>query len=556
MSFISLKFALFCIITIVIYYLAGHLSRVCRLKRDKDTTADDSNGSKIIQSPQWMILLAASIVFYSFCGIKYLGYILITSVTVYFSARVMDSLAKKRDTYLKEHKAELGKEEKKAYKATVKKKQRWLLFFCLLVNVGILFVIKYADLLIAYFNYYRLMLTGNVNFVVQPGFILPLGISFYTFQSLGYLIDVYYSKVESEKNFARFLLFVSFFPQIVQGPISRFADLEPELFGYKEYKWENIKSGLFRVFWGLFKKLVISDRLAPYVTSCTGLIEYYKGPYLLLCIFVYAFRIYGDFSGGIDVAIGVAEMLGIRLTENFERPFFSKSISEYWRRWHMTLGTWFRDYIFYPLSVNKHILNLGKWVRTHISEGLGKRIPIYLPMIAVWMLTGMWHGSEGRFVTWGLLNCFFIILGTEFEPLSCKIMDKLKLTEEMTIVKLYRIFKTFWLMSFLRVFDLVRTSKDGFKLIRDVFRGWSLFDINEVYTTLKLPKEEMIVAILAIVVLVIVSLIQRRGSIRERLFKKNMWLQFGIFALLASAVLIFGNYGMGYDAASFIYINF
>ena len=537
MSFISLEFALFCIITVIVFYLAGLIRK-------------QSSGY------QWIVLLAASIVFYGFCGIKYLTYILITAVSIYFGARFMSNLAEKRDIYLKEHKEELSREEKKEYKAHVKSRQKWLLFLCVLINVGILFAIKYTDTIIAYFNYYRLMLTGNINFVAQPGLILPLGISFYTFQSLGYLIDVYYGKVKPEKNFAKFLLYVSFFPQIIQGPISRFSDLEPELFGRKEYKWDNIKSGFLRIMWGLFKKLVIADRLSPYVSSISGLSEYYKGPYLLLGIFIYAFQIYGDFSGGIDVAIGVAEILGIRLTENFRRPFFSKTLAEYWRRWHMTLGTWFRDYIFYPLSVNKQILNLGKWVRTHIGEGLGKRVPIYLPMIAVWMLTGMWHGSEGKYVTWGLLNCFFIILGTEFEPLSLKIMEKYKLSEDMFLIKFYRVFKTFWLMSFLRVFDFVKTSKDGFKFLRDILRNWSSFDINEVYTTLKLPKEEMIVAFFALIVLACVSLIQRKGSVRERLFKKNMWLQFGVFALLTAAVMIFGSYGMGYDAASFIYINF
>ncbi|MBP5384355.1 MAG: MBOAT family protein, partial [Lachnospiraceae bacterium] len=223
------------------------------------------------------------------------------------------------------------------------------------------------------------------------------------------------------------MLFVSFFPQIIQGPISRFSDLHAQLFERKQFSTEQIKAGLFRILWGLFKKLVIADRLSAYVMRASAFREDYKGIYLLLCIFFYAFQIYGDFSGGIDVAIGVAQLFGIRVTDNFERPFFSKSIAEYWRRWHMTLGTWFRDYIFYPLSVNKKVLNLGKWCRTHISEGVGKRVPVYLPMIAVWILTGMWHGSESKYVVWGLLNCFFLILGTELEPVSAKIMGTLHL---------------------------------------------------------------------------------------------------------------------------------
>ncbi len=531
MSFISMEFGLFCLITFVIYYL-------------------------IKGRFQWVVLLIASMVFYLMCGPKYIFYILTVATTVYGAAFFIDRINNQRDLYLKEHKAELSKEDKKSYKAEMKRKQKRLLFLCLLIGVGILFVLKYLDASIAYFNYYRLMLTGSTNFVLQPGLVLPIGISFYTFQSLGYVIDVYHGKVKPEKNYLKFLLFVSFFPQILQGPISRFADLHENLIAPKKLDWQRVKYGMFKILWGLFKKLVISDRLSRYVATTAGFRSDYKGIYLLLCIFFYAFQIYGDFSGGIDVTIGVAELFGIRLTENFERPFFSKSISEYWRRWHITLGTWFRDYIFYPLSVNKKILNLGKWCRTHLGEGIGKRVPIYLPMIAVWMLTGMWHGSEGKFVTWGLLNCGFIILGTELEPVSAWIMEKLSLNNEMIPVKLYRIFKTFWLMSFLRVFDFVKTSRDGFELMRDAFVNWSSFRISEVYTTLNLPKEELIVALLGILVLGIVSTIQRRRKVREMFLTKNPWIQFASMALLALVVLIFGSYGLGFDAQNFIYINF
>ena len=167
------------------------------------------------------------------------------------------------------------------------------------------------------------------------------------------------------------------------------------------------------------------------------------GYYIILAVFFYSMQIYGDFSGGIDVTIGVAEMFSVKLTENFERPFFSKSISEYWRRWHITLGTWFKDYIFYPLSLFKPFLNLGKWVKTHISEGLGKRIPLYLPLIIVWTTTGMWHGSESRYVVWGLLNLFFVILGTEFEGISNKLIEKFKINVNGFLFKSYRVLKTF-----------------------------------------------------------------------------------------------------------------
>ena len=531
MSLISIAFVFFCAAALALYYLMPKAYR-------------------------WTVLLAASLIFYGLCGIKYMLYILVTASSVYTAARAMEGLSDKRDTYLKEHKEELGREEKKSYKAAVKSRQKRLLFLCVLLNAGILFVLKYADYTIAYFNYYRLILTGNVNLVPQPGLILPLGISFYTFQSLGYLIDVYYGKVRAEKNWFRFLLFVSFFPQIIQGPISRFADLEPELFGQKPFDPDDIKYGLLRICYGLFKKLVIADRLAAYVSTIANLREYYNGLYLLLGIFFYAFQIYGDFSGGIDVTIGVARLFGIKLTDNFDRPFFSKSIAEYWRRWHMTLGTWFRDYVFYPLSVNKSVINLGKWCRTHIGEGVGKRVPVYLPMIGVWILTGMWHGSESKFVVWGLLNCLFLILGTESEPLSAKIMEKFSLTENMTAVKLYRIVKTFWLMSFLRVFDFVKTPSEGFAFMRNAFRDWRRFDITEVYGTLQLPQDELIVALVAIALLALVSTIQRKHNIGKIFLAQKFWVQYAWLAVMLTLVIIFGSYGLGYDAQSFIYMKF
>ncbi len=531
MSLVSVEFLVFCTLVFVIYYLV----------RDKY---------------RWIILLIASMVFYAWVGSKYLLYIVGNATVSFFAAKLIEKKTNEQNDYLKLHKEELGKEEKKAYKATIKKKQKLLLFLCVLINVGLLITVKYLDTWIAYFNYYRLLLTGNRNLVPQLGLILPLGISFYTLQSLGYVIDVFYNRVKAEKNYFHFLLFISFFPQILQGPISRFSQLKTELFRKRVLEISRISSGLFRIGWGLFKKLVIADRLAPYVLRSAAFREDYKGPYLLLCIFFYAFEIYADFSGGIDVAIGVAQLFGIKLPENFIRPFFAKSIAEYWRRWHITLGTWFRDYVFYPMSVNKTILNLSKWCRTHLGEGVGKRVPIYLPMIVVWMLTGLWHGAEGKFIVWGLCNCFFLILGTEFEPLSKWIMGKLSLREDMTIVKLYRIVKTFWLMSFLRVFDFVRTPKEGFQLMRDVFVGWDRFDINEIYTTLLLPQDEMIVALIAITVVAVVSTLQRKGPIRERILQQNAWVRYAALMVLMTVTLIFGSYGLGFDAQSFIYMKF
>ncbi|MDO4188406.1 MAG: MBOAT family O-acyltransferase [Lachnospiraceae bacterium] len=530
MSFISLKFALFVIICLLVYYICPKRFR-------------------------WVVLLVASYVFYAICSLKVIEYIIITTITTYIASCQIEKIAVGQKAYIKEHK-DLSKDEKKAYKSKCKNKQRLILWSVIILNIGFLAFLKYIQLGVAYYNYYRLMWFGITDFKII-NVVMPLGVSFYTFQSVGYLSDIFNSKFECEKNFFKYALFVSFFPQIIQGPISRFNELSETLYCCPDFDFYRIKSGFVRIIWGLFKKLVIADRLAPYVRNVMELREYnFEGFYVLMAVFFYSMQIYGDFSGGIDVTIGVAEMFGVNVTENFERPFFSKSISEYWRRWHITLGTWFKDYIFYPLSLWKPFLNLGKWVKNHINEGLGKRVPLYLPLIIVWTTTGMWHGSESRYVVWGLLNLFFVILGTETEGISEKLINKYKINVEGFCFKFYRVVKTFWLMSFLRLFDINKNTERAIAAFKSIFRGWSYFKWEEVYGTLGLKKEDLIVALVAIVFMFVIELIQRSGSIRNRIFKLKPTTQLIIVTAFSFVVIIFGYYGLGFDSSSFIYGEF
>ncbi|MBO4889644.1 MAG: MBOAT family protein [Lachnospiraceae bacterium] len=528
MSFISIDFALFVTLALILYYAVPRKFR-------------------------WIVLLVASYAFYAQSGAGDLVYIIITTITSFVCAALIERYGSEVSERLKAGKESLSKEEKKSLKALYKKKQRMILVIGLVINFGILVYLKYANISIAYFNLYRLEWFGKTDFVPFIRILLPLGISFYTFQTMGYLIDIYYGKYGRERNFFKFALYVSFFPQIVQGPISRFGQLAPSLFEEKRFAFANIRSGFYRIMWGLFKKLVIADRLSAYVKAVMDQKDMYPGLYVLLAVFFYSMQIYGDFSGGIDVAIGVAEMFGVRLTENFERPFFAKSISEYWQRWHITLGTWFKDYIFYPLSLNKSIIKLGKKARDKGMVTLGKRIPIYIPMFFVWALTGMWHGSEMRYVVWGLFNFVFIVLGTELEGVSAKIVGTLRLSESSFVMRGYRAAKTFWLMSFLRLFDINKDSGEAFHAFRCIFTGWRSFDITKVYEELSLPMEDFIVAVCAIAVMFIFDLVQRRGSVRTRVFALPVAAQWCILSLLIAAVSVFGYYGPGYNAAAFIY---
>nr|MCR5107799.1 MBOAT family protein [Lachnospiraceae bacterium] len=284
-------------------------------------------------------MLCASLYFYLRTGIENAGYIAITTITTFFAAVIIEKRSDEQTTYLKSNKDRLSKEDKKAYKARTKKRQKLVLFLCVFINLAILVFFKYANFTIAYINLFRLSVLKNPDFIGFLDIFLPLGISFYTFISIGYLVDIYYGRCRAERNILKYALFVSYFPQIIQGPISRFKDLSSELFKEISFDFMRIKSGFYRVMWGLFKKLVIADRLSSYISTSIDMRQDYNGLYLIFTIFFYSMQIYGDFSGGIDIALGVSEMFGIKIEENFERPFFSKNIAEYWRRWHITLGT-------------------------------------------------------------------------------------------------------------------------------------------------------------------------------------------------------------------------
>ncbi len=504
---------------------------------------------------QWQFLLFAGYLFYFAAGPTYLLYILTTTVTVWFAACRMEKVRERQTKYLKEHKDKLGKEEKKSYKAKMKSKLwRWLLLM-LLLNLGILAVVKYSNFAIVNIN--RIIsAAGGERTLSLRNLVLPMGISFYTFQALGYLIDVYRGTVKAEKNPFRFALFVSFFPQLVQGPISRFGDLSATLFKSHPFQARTVCFGLERVLWGYFKKLVIADRMLVGVNTIIGDTDTYRGAYVFVGMMFYALELYADFTGGIDITIGVAEAMGIRVTENFNRPFFSKSIKEYWRRWHITMGTWFTDYIFYPISVCRPMLKVSKFTRAHFGEQIGKRVPVYLSSFAVWLATGIWHGAGWNFVAWGLGNWIIIMISQEFEPLYEKFHGRFRV-EGKTPWKMFQILRTILLMSCLRMFDCYRDVPLTFRMFGSMFTRWdlSIFRDGSMYG-LGLSGPDYMVLLAGTVLMIAVSCIQRKGKVREMIAEKPYPVRFVIWYGLFLAVLLLGAYGAGYDASQFIYNQF
>lgn len=336
MLFTSFDFILFISLLFVIYYI-------------------------IPKKLQWGLLLVASYLFYFIAGPKYLIYILVTTASTYLVGRKIDQLEIRQKHYFEANK-DMSRADKKEHRSKTKAKQwKWLLV-CLVFNFGILAVVKYTNFTIHNINI-LLNSFGSDRKLSFLSIALPMGISFYTFKTMGYIIDVYRKKYRAEKNFFKLALFVSFFPQLIQGPISRYDNLSKTLFKGHKFNSKQVGYGVQRIIWGYFKKLVLADRILIAVNTLVGDPDLYQGGYVFVGMLFYAYQLYADFTGGIDITIGIGQVLGVEMEENFNRPYFSKSIAEYWRRWHITMGTWFKDYLFYPISVSKPMLNLSKFSR-------------------------------------------------------------------------------------------------------------------------------------------------------------------------------------------------
>lgn len=504
---------------------------------------------------QWPLLLIASYVFYYFSGITNLCYIVFTTVTTYFLTVAIQRSKDKTNDYVKAHKADLSREEKKKIKAAAKSRQKLFLILSIVSNIGMLAVVKYTNFVIHNLNGIMDAFHSTASI---PGLniILPMGISFYVFQSVGYAIDVYWDKAKAEKNFFKVALFVSFFPQLIQGPISRFGDLAKTLYGPHSFEWKNVCFGIQRILWGFFKKLVIADRMLVAVNTIIGDTDTYKGAFVFVGMLFYALELYADFTGGIDITIGIAETFGIHVTENFVRPYFSKGIKEYWNRWHITMGSWFTDYIFYPISVCQPMLKLSKFSRTHFGEQIGKRVTVYLSCFVVWFATGVWHGASWNFIVWGLMNCVVLLISQELEPFYRWFHKKVKVNGTFGW-KLFQVLRTILLMSSLRTFDCYRDVPLTFKMYGTMF---TTFNWCKLFTGsllgLGLTTADYIVLLVGLVLLVTVSLVQRSGSVRGKLATKAYPIQFTVWCLLFLAIVVFGTYGVGYDASQFIYNQF
>lgn len=522
-----------------------------------------------VKKYKWTVLLAASYYFYLLTGYKYAAYILFTTVTTYFGALWMDRIAQRAKLTLEENKKLWDRDQKKTFKAGIKKRRQAIATATVVVNLGILGFLKYYNFFAGSLND---VLGGfGVSFSVPTlQLILPLGISFYTFQSMGYVIDVYREKVQAERNFFKIALFVSFFPQIIQGPIGLYDPLAKQLYEPHSFDFTRLKHGCMLMLWGYVKKMVIADRAVIPLTYVIDNYGNYGGTALTFTILLYALQLYVDFSGGIDITRGVAQVLGIDMAENFRRPYFSRTINEYWRRWHMSLGAWMREYVFYPIALSKTFLNVSKKMKkskfgaTAFGAHVSKVLATSFASLIVFFLVGVWHGANWKYVGFGLWNGGIIMLSTILEPTFESWTKVLKINTENFFFRLFQMARTFIVVLIGYVFDVAPDFWSAIITLKKMILDQNWAEGIAQYTAMDIGWQNFDgydwgVLAVSTVILFFISLIQEKNdgtTIRQLLDRKPFVLRLAVIVTGIMLIAVFGMYGPGFSAAEFVYMQF
>lgn len=487
MLFNSLAFAIFFIIVFLLYWLLPHKYR-------------------------WLLLLASSYYFYISWGFELVIWLILTTCISYLSAKAIE----------------------KSKDSTIKK--RYMLI-AIIGCLSILFIFKY-------FNFFFNNITDFLRLFSLPidkltlKLMLPIGISFYVFKTLSYVIDVYKGNLTAEKHFGIYALYVSFFPQLIAGPIDRASNIIHQFYEEKYFDYIRVTYGLKLLAWGFFKKLVIADNLAIYVNRVFDNVNEYSGLSLIVVAVFFTIQIYCDFSGYTDIAIGVAKMLGITSMKNFASPYFSRSTQEFWRRWHISLSTWFRDYVYIPLGGSKV-----------------KECRHYGNLMITFLLSGLWHGANWTFIVWGGLHGFFLVIATMIRKQKQKSYKSLGLSENNLLVYWINVAITFILVCFLWIFFRANTIGDAFYFINHMFDGLEITKtyLKTVYNSLGFDLITVVNVFISIIILAVVDFAQLKRDMVEELGKKPLFIRWTIYVAIVLMVLFNSPFDSG---SEFIYFKF
>ncbi len=422
---------------------------------------------------------------------------------------------------------------------SAKVSKKAVLIISIVLMVGLLLYFKYTGFLLHTVSRFQVLL-GLPDSMPVVNIILPLGISFYLFQAIGYIIDCYKGTIKAEKNYLYVALFISFFPQIMAGPIERAGNMIPQYKEPKSFSYDGMRDGLLLMLWGYFQKIIIADRLSIVVGNVYDNIDSYAGTTILVATICYTLQIYCDFAGYSNIAIGSAKIMGINLMQNFKHPYLSGSIAQFWRNWHISLSSWFRDYLYIPLGGNR--------------KGNARKL---INIMIVFAVSGLWHGAAWTFVIWGLLHGLYQVIGSLLMPVRNKLVSTFNIDRNSFSHKLFKILFTFMLVNIGWVFFRADTFVLAVDILKKMwgFAPWVLVDGT--LFKLGLSAADIYLLIAALIILLIVDICNLKGIIlRDQIYKQSLWLRWIIYITAAIVVITCGIWGPGYDAASFIYSSF
>lgn len=473
---------------------------------------------------RWKWLLVLSFIFVFSSTAFGFAFVVLTSLIIYYAARKIEK--------------------------TDEAARKPILILSILCCLATLVVLKYVSGWLSFFK--PLKIPGGEYIALTAlvsKYLLPVGISYYTLQALSYLLDIYRDKYAAEKNYWKILLFTCYFPQMLQGPISKYSELEPELFKEHPFCWQNIKFGAQLMLWGFFKKILIADRLSAWVTAIFHGENPAYGLTAIVGLIFYGIQLYCDFSGGIDIMRGGSELFGIGLKDNFRQPYFSLSLEDFWRRWHISLGQWMKDYLFYPITMSGWMQKLNRHLKKIVSRKTASRIDIAIANVIVFFFVGAWHGLGSNFLGWGLYNGLILAVSAVLVDRYAAWKTKLHIESNAWWWRAFCLVRTLTVISVGHIFDCTATAGEAVRQFVYIFTvGRADFSM------LTIRKTDVFVLAVSITALLIVDILREKGrSVRKILSTKNYWVQLLIWTALVQFIVCFGKVE---SVEGFLYANF
>lgn len=501
MAYYSLAFLAFVVIFIILHGLIGDIA----------------------PRFQWVIRLIAGLSFFAYVSGINIIFIMVSAVSIWYGGLLLYGISKKGKELRKS--SDISTEEKKALKSKTQMRMRLVLFALVAFNIGLLIYAKY------------------VSPSTHHPIALPLGISFYSLMAVSYLVDVYGEKYEPQKNFGKMLLYLCWFPQLIQGPINRYDTLKETLYGEYRLHAPQFRTAVYLFLFGAVKKYAIADLLAPIVNAClNNNSAQYPGSYLLFGAFLFAVEQYADFSGGIDMSVAVSLLFGVKMDENFRQPYFSTSLANFWRRWHISLGSWMRDYVFYPFATLKPVSKLNRYVSKRFGNHAGRAVIGGISNILVFALVGLWHGREYHYLLWGLYNGFIIAISDALEPAFSRLNRFFGIKEDSRLMFCFRVLRTFMIVVFAGYFDVIGPVRTGLACFVNTFASFKALTgiqmIGALFTDNITSVQGIVTAGIATVLLIIYSTLRERGiSPVDRICTRAFYVRWTVFFPLLGLLL-------------------